>query len=56
VLLTELDKSCHDLTEQCYGALMASAWTDLQRAEKRQSFGFEIRWPNLGSGYSGTLE
>jgi hypothetical protein len=23
---------------------MASAWTDLKRAEKRQSFGFEIRW------------
>lgn len=29
--------------EHCYGALMASARTDPQKAEKRQSFGSEIR-------------
>jgi hypothetical protein len=40
--------TCHGIRETInaehrYGALMASARTDLQKAEKRQSFGSEIR-------------
>jgi hypothetical protein len=43
ILLDCPSGSCDHQVEHCYGALMASARTDPQRAEKRQSFGFEIR-------------
>ena len=42
-LLTKLSFCGIINMEHCYGALMASTRTDSKRAEKRQSFGFEIR-------------